>query len=159
MTEEIVRRRSPDVSTGQGNAFRPDELNADLAAASLARDLVAKLPTPAIDTRKFTIIHGLMQSLNHRETTYETDGKTVKVLGNYTYIDTSLLVGLMDKVSMKSVNVGGELLHSIFAYLMKPKYIIQGMPSTPVEEKKPGWISRAVGWVTGKGSSEENKPA
>jgi hypothetical protein len=147
MTEEIVRRRSPDVSTGQGNVFRPDELNADLAAASLARDLVAKLPTPAIDTRKFTIIHGLMKSLNHVE------GK------NNTYIDTSLLVELMDRVSEKSVNVDGMYFQNLLAYLMKPKYIIQGMPQTVGEEKKPGWIARAVGWVTGKGSSEENKPA
>jgi hypothetical protein len=143
MAEEIVRRRSPDVTDGQHNAFRPDELNADLAAASLARDLIAKLPTPAIDTRKFTIIHGLMKSLNHVE------GK------NNTYIDTSLLVELMDRVSEKSVNVDGRYFQNLFAYLMKPKYIIQGMPQTTIEEKKPGLVSRMMGYITGKGASQE----
>jgi hypothetical protein len=143
MTEEIVRRRSPDVSTGQGNVFRPDELNADLAAASLARDLVAKLPTPAIDTRKFTIIHGLMKSLNHVE------GK------NNTYIDTSLLVELMDRVSEKSVNVDGKYFQNLFAYLMKPKYIIQGMPPASTEKNEPGIISRIWGKITGKGTPQE----
>jgi hypothetical protein len=142
MADEIVRRKSPDVSTGQGSTYRPDELNADLAAASLARDLVSKLPTPAIDTRKFTIIHGLMKSMNHTET-------------NKTYIDTSLLVELMDRVSEKSVNVDGKYFQNLFAYLMKPKYIIQGLPQTNTEEKKPGLISRMIGYVTGKGASQE----
>ena len=142
MTGDIVRRSSSDVSTGQGLPYRPDELNADLAAASLARDLIAKLPTPAIDTRKFTIIHGLMKSMNHTET-------------NKTYIDTSLLIELMDRVSEKSVNVDGRYFQNLFAYLMKPKYIIQGMPQTTTEEKKPGLISRMIGMVTGKGASQE----
>jgi hypothetical protein len=150
MAEEIVRRRSPEVSDGQHNTFRPDELNADLAAASLARDLIAKLPTPAIDTRKFTIIHGLMKSLNHVE-----EDKVKGIKGNLTYIDTSLLVELMDRVSEKSVNVDGRYFQNLFAYLMKPKYIIQGMPQTSTEEKKPGLLSRMIGMVTGKSASQE----
>lgn len=157
MSEAIVRRRSPDASQDDKNDYRPDELNAELAAASLAKDLVAKLPTPAIDTRKFTIIHGLMKSLNHRETTFESDGKTVKLLGNYTYVDTSIPSELMDRVSEKSVNVDGKYLNLLFAYLMKPKYIIQGMPQNPQEEQKPGLLTRIWGGITGRGSSQEAK--
>jgi len=142
MSAEIVRRRSPEVE-GQKNEFRPDELNADLAAASLARELVNKLPTPAIDTRKFTIIHGLMQSMNHSES-------------NTTFIDTSLLIELMDRVSEKSVNVEGKYFQNLFAYLMKPKYIIQGMPQAgTTQDDKPGLLTRLWRGITGRGQTQE----
>lgn len=138
---EIIRQQSPSAAQGVMNQYRPDELNADLAAATLAKDLIAKLPTPAIDTRKFTIIHGLMQTMNHKEE-------------NRTYLDTSLLVELMDRVSEKSVNSDGKYFNNIFAYLMKPKYIIQGMPQAGVpEEQKPGILQRVLGW--GKGNKQQ----
>lgn len=139
MTEDIIRPKIPSAADRQQTAYRPDELNAELAAATLAKDLIAKLPTPSIDTRKFTIIHGLMKSMNH------VNPKGADP-GNLTYIDTTLFVNLMDRVSAASVNVDGTLLNSIFAYLMKPKYIIQGMPSTPEVEEKPGLLSRLFGW-------------
>jgi hypothetical protein len=130
---EIIRQQSPLADSGHTGIYKPDELNADLASATLVKDLVNKLPTPAIDTRKFTIIHGLMKSLNHSES-------------NPTYIDTSNLIRLMDAVSEKSVNVDGKYFETLFAYLMKPKYIIQGMPQgTASEEKKPGIIQRILG--------------
>ena len=144
MTEEIVRRKSPDTASTE-SGYKPEDYNPEMAAAGLARDLIKKLPTPAIDTRKFTIIHGLMSSLNHRE-----EDKDHNIKANHTYIDTSLIVELMDRVSEKSVNVNGELLHSIFAYLMKPKYIIQGMPTTPMEENKPGLLARLWAGIRGK---------
>jgi len=136
MTEEIVRRKSPD-TTSTESGYKPEDYNPEMAAASLAKDLVAKLPTPAIDTRKFTIIHGLMKSLNHTEK-------------NKTYLDTTLMVELMDRVSEKSVNVDGKYFTSLFAYLMKPKYIIQGMPTQPIEENKPGLLSRIWAGIRGK---------
>lgn len=146
---DIIRQQSPGAAEGTHSQYRPDELNAELAAAALARELVAKWPKPAVDTRKFTIIHGLMQSLNHRDPKGENPG-------NITYIDTSLLVELMDRVSEKSVNVDGKLFNNIFAYLMHPKYIIQGMPSAmPAEEEKPGIISRLIGGITGRSKSQE----
>lgn len=130
---EIIRQQSPLADSGHTGIYKPDELNADLASATLVKDLVNKLPTPAIDTRKFTIIHGLMKSLNHSDS-------------NPTYIDTSNLIRLMDSVSEKSVNVDGKYFETLFAYLMKPKYIIQGMPQgTASEEKKPSIIQRILG--------------
>lgn len=147
---DIIRQQSPPASSGTAGQYKPEELNADLAAASLAKDLVNKLPTPAIDTRKFTIIHGLMQSLNHEEP--QSDGTG----GNPTYIDTRALIKLMDQVSEKSVNVDGRYFSTIFAYLMKPKYVIQGMPqATTQEEEKPGFFSRLWGGITGRNKSQE----
>lgn len=140
---DIIRQQSPPASSGAAGQYKPEELNADLAAASLAKDLVNKLPTPAIDTRKFTIIHGLMQSLNHSDE-------------NQTFIDTRALIKLMDQVSEKSVNVDGRYFSTIFAYLMKPKYVIQGMPqATTQEEEKPGFLSRLWGGITGRNKSQE----
>jgi len=130
---DITRPKSPSAADGTTGTINPADYNADLAAAALAKDLMAKLPTPAIDTRKFTIIHGLMKSMNHNE----------NAAGQKTYIDTSLLVDLMDRVSEKSVNVDGKLFNSVWAYLMHPKYIIQGMPNTPTTpEEKPGLLQR-----------------
>ena len=148
MTEDIIRRKSPDAESGSGTTFRPDELNADLQAGAIAKDLISKLPTPAIDTRKFTIIHGLMNSMNHKEPKGDD-------LGNLTYIDTSLIVELMDRVSEKSVNVDGWYIKSLFTYLNKPKVIVQGLGMTPTQEDKPGMIARIIGMFTGKGSSQE----
>lgn len=150
MSAEIVRPQSPSAAQGIMNQYRPDELNADLAAATLVRELVAKLPIPAIDTRKFTIIHGLMEAMNHKEPTDEDP------VGNLTYLDTTRIIKLMDRVSEKSVNSDGKYFNNIFAYLMKPKYIIQGMPQTGVqEEAKPGILQRVLGWgKKGNGQQE-----
>lgn len=146
---DIIRQQSPAVSSGTAGQYKPEELNAELAAAALARELVKRWPKPAIDTRKFTIIHGLMQSLNHREPKGEDPG-------NLSYLNTSPIVELMDRVSEKSVNVDGKLFNNIFAYLMHPKYIIQGMPQAGVqEEEKPGFLSRLWGGVTGRNKSQE----
>lgn len=147
---DIIRQQSPSASSGAAGQYKPEELNADLAAASLAKDLVNKLPTPAIDTRKFTIIHGLMQSLNHEEPQPDGTG------GNPTYIDTRALIKLMDQVSEKSVNVDGRYFSTIFAYLMKPKYVIQGMPQTTTqEEEKPSTLSKLLPWNWRKNKSQE----
>ena len=77
---------------------------------------------------------------------------------NKTYMDTKLLTELMDRVSEKSVNVDGKYFQNLFAYLMKPKYIIQGMPQTTMEEQKPGLLSRLWSGITGRGQQQEAKP-
>jgi hypothetical protein len=141
---EITRPQSPSAADKTTGVINPADYNADLASAALAKALMEKFPTPAIDTRKFTIIHGLMESLNH------VDDK------NETYIDTSRLIHLMDRVSQKSVNVDGKLFNSVWAYLMHPKYIIQGMPSTPTQpEEKPNIFQRMFGW----GKKPQEAPA
>jgi|WetSurMetagenome_2_1015567.scaffolds.fasta_scaffold22087_6 hypothetical protein len=152
---DIVRQQSPATQSGAQNQYRPDELNAELAAAALARELVAKWPKPTISSKKFTVIHGLMLSLNHKEPVLNSDG-TVKEKGNPTYLDVSPLIELMDRVDEKSVNVEGKLFTNLFAYLMHPKYIIQGMPQAgQVEEEKPGLISRLIGGITGRNKTQE----
>mgnify|MGYP001033730963 FL=1 len=135
---EIKTIKPPSVSDQQHGGIRPEDANPEMAAAAMLRRLLEKWPTPAISSKKFTVIHGLMISLNHTE-------------NNLTYLDTSRLVSLMDCVEHKSVNEDGFLPKNLFAYLMHPTYIIQGMPQLgQMQEQKPGLISSLWGRITGK---------
>ena len=135
---EIKTIKPPSVSDQQHGGIRPEDANPEMAAAAMLRRLLEKWPTPAISSKKFTVIHGLMISLNHNE-------------NNQTFLDTSRLVSLMDCVEHKSVNEDGFLPKNLFAYLMHPTYIIQGMPQLgQVQEQKQGLISSLWGRITGK---------
>lgn len=135
---EIKTIKPPSVSDQQHGGIRPEDANPEMAAAAMLRRLLEKWPTPAISSKKFTVIHGLMISLNHTE-------------NNLTYLDTSRLVSLMDCVEHKSVNEDGFLPKNLFAYLMHPTYIIQGMPQLgQPQEQKHGLISSLWGRITGK---------
>lgn len=135
---EIKTIKPPSVSDQQHGGIRPEDANPEMAAAAMLRRLLEKWPTPAISSKKFTVIHGLMISLNHTE-------------DNKTFLDTSRLVSLMDCVEHKSVNEDGFLPKNLFAYLMHPTYIIQGMPQLgQVQEQRPGLISSVWNKITGK---------
>ena len=135
---EIKTIKPPSVSDQQHSGIKPEDSNPEMAAAAMLRGLLGKWPTPAISSKKFTVIHGLMISLNHTE-------------NNQTFLDTSRLVSLMDCVEHKSVNEDGFLPKNLFAYLMHPTYIIQGMPQLgQPQEQKPGLISSLWGKITGK---------
>lgn len=135
---EVKTIKPPSVSDQQHGGIRPEDANPEMAAAAMLRKLLEKWPTPAISSKKFTVIHGLMISLNHTD-------------NNQTFLDTSRLVSLMDCVEHKSVNEDGFLPKNLFAYLMHPTYIIQGMPQLgQVQEQKPGLISLLWGRITGK---------
>jgi len=135
---EIKTIKPPSVSDQSQRTIRPEDSNPEMAAAAMLRRLLEKWPTPAISSKKFTVIHGLMISLNHTE-------------NNLTYLDTSRLVSLMDCVEHKSVNEDGFLPKNLFAYLMHPTYIIQGMPQLgQVQEQRPGLISSVWNKITGK---------
>ena len=135
---EIKTIAPPSIKDGAGTVIRPEDANPDMANAAMLRGLLARWPIPAISTRKFTVIHGLMIALNHKDET------------NPTYIDTSALVSLMDCVEYKSVNVDGALFHNLFAYLMHPVYTIMGMPQGGPEAKKPGLLSGIWSKITGQ---------
>jgi hypothetical protein len=135
---ELKTIKPPSVSDGSHGMIRPEDSNPEMAAAAMLRRLLDKWPTPAISSKKFTVIHGLMISLNHTE-------------DNQTYLDTSRLVSLMVCFEHKSVNEDGFLPKNLFAYLMHPTYIIQGMPQLgQVQEQKRGPISSLWSRITGK---------
>lgn len=139
---EIKTITPPSVSDVKQGVIRPEDANPELAAVAILRRLIDKWPTPAISSKKFTVIHGLMISLNHTD-------------DNLTYIDTTRLVSLMNCVEYKSVNEDGFLPKNLFAYLMHPTYIIQGMPQLGQQETKPGLLSTFWGKVTGKDQTQQ----
>lgn len=135
---------SPTITNSESTAFKPWEVNPDLAAAVMARDLVNKLPSPAILSKKFVIYHGLFKSINHTEE-------------NKTGFSCSPLLVAFEKISEGSVNIDGWYAEHIFAYLMKPKFVIQGMPNQAnmFDKQEPGFIERIRNRITGK--SDQNQ--
>jgi hypothetical protein len=137
---EITRPLSPSVANQQTSSYKPDELNPDLAAASMARDLIAKLPTPAIISKKFAVYQGIWDALND-------DGN------NNTRFDCSIRLAIYGSVARTSVNIDGQLFHSLFSYLSKPKIVMQGMTmsgESSFEDNKPGFFSGLLSRLRGK---------
>lgn len=120
------------------------EYNADLQAAAMAKELVQRLGTPSIISKRFATMRGLIFSLNHTET-------------NKTGLDTSLLLLVFDKVAADSVNINGNFFERIWSYLMKPKYIISGLPQqgNQFDEQESNWFVKQWHNLTGKGNKKE----
>lgn len=145
-----TRPASPSIVRTPGSTYSPDQLNPDLAAMAMMRDLVAKWPTPTIVNARFTVFYGIWTALNHIEPTKDNPG-------NPTYYDSSYRLSVYAGAGNQSVNKDGKLFNSIFALAMKPQYIIQGMPTlTGDAEQKPGLLSRLWGGITGRGQQQEN---
>ena len=132
---ELIRAKEPSISS-HGNAPKMEEINPEMAQAAMIRDLLQKLPVPAIDSKKFTVFYGMMKSINHEE-------------GNQTFIDTSLLCRLFHEIEHNSVNENGSLFNAIWAYANHPTMVLTGMPQMAKEEEKQGLIARGINWIRG----------
>lgn len=143
MTEIKVPPAPTGVSKTQGT-FKPSDYNSDLANIEMVKDMMAKLPTPTVVTKKFTVFQGMVKALKHDPVT------------NPTYIDLSLLSVVLDEVSRQSVNVDGFNIKNFWAYMMHPTFIIQGSPMAQqqTQEQEQGFIGRAWGRITGRGQQE-----
>ena len=149
MTEQtpIQRPPAPSGSDKKTGTFKPSDYNPDLANTEMVKDMMAKLPSPAIVSKKFTVFQGLLKSLKPHET------------NNPTYINTKPLNLLMDEVSKNSVNVDGFNIKNFWAYMMHPTFIIQGMPQTqPTEQEQPGFFGRIMNRIRGKDSTQGAQP-
>jgi hypothetical protein len=144
MTEQtpITRPPAPTGGDKKSNPFKPSDYNPDLANTEMVKDLMAKLPSPAIVSKKFTVFQGLLKSLNHTAT-------------NKTFINTEPLNLLMEEVSKNSVNVDGFNIKNFWAYMMHPTFIIQGMPQTQAtQEEQPGFFGRIMNRIRGKDNTQ-----
>ena len=135
--------KSPSVADTQSHTFKPEETNPELQAGALAKEMLAKFPTPAIVTKKFGVYQGILKAVNHTK-------------DNPTYFDCSVLIAVFDETAATSVNVDGALFKNFWAYMMHPNYIIQGMPMQTAAAEEPGFISRVMARLTGK-QPQENK--
>lgn len=143
MNERLSVPDSPKAGENSGPAFTPDQLNPDLAAAKLVQEVVSKLGTPSIISKKFAVRNGIWKALNHTSE-------------NMTGYDCSLRIMLYDQVAANSVNIDGKYFERLWAYLMKPKYTIMGTPfgESPFEEEKQSGFSRLAAWLTGNGKEK-----
>jgi hypothetical protein len=116
--------------------------------------MIGKLGTPSDISAPFVVRHAIFKSLNHRPPLYRlVDGREVMVdLGNNTGYDCSLRLEVYNHAEQGSINKDGHYFNNFWAYLMKPKYIINGMSGqqNPWEkEEGQSIVGRVVGWFRG----------
>jgi hypothetical protein len=159
--------------------WRPDQLDPELANIALAREMVALMGPPSIVNKPFVIRKALAVGLNHIPPTMQERKKKVMMYdfdtqkdveetitelfmahpGNPTGYDSSLRVRIYKEVESASVNINGAYLEKFWAYLCKPKYIINGMPmgnNTFEEDKGESLIGRLVNFMRGGKKPEQN---
>ena len=140
-----MRPASPGIVDRGASGVKPWELDPDLAAAKLAENLINKLGTPSIISKKFAVRYGIFHALNHQRGFNETG------------YDSSIRLAVYRQVAAQSVNVDGEYFRNTFALLMKPKYILQGgvmMPGQFQEEQKESIFGKIVNWFRGGKKNE-----
>lgn len=124
------------------STYRPDQLDAELAAAAMANDMVNRLGTPSIVSKKFVVYQGIWQGLNH----------TVE---NQTGYDSSLRIAIYNKVAGQSVNVDGKYFDSFWTFMNKPKFIMSGMMQPgEFEKEQPSMLERIGDFIRGKKREE-----
>lgn len=140
MTKEIavqLQRPENKGATENKGVVKPYELDAELAQLKMAELMIQQLPRPSKVSKAFIVRKSIFESLNHTEK-------------NHTGYDCSLRLNLYDQVSLESINEEGIYFERFWAFMMKPKYIINGMQMGQPEEEKQSIISRAIGWLRGK---------
>ena len=134
---------SPSAVKSEHGQYSPDQLNPDLAASKMAQDMVNKLGTPSIISKKFAVRYGIYRSLNHTK-----ESKT-----GY---DCSTRLKLYEEIAANSVNIDGKFFERFWAYLMKPKYVISGTPfgANAFEDEKKSALGRIIGWFRGEKAND-----
>lgn len=149
-----ARPPSPNPADRSGSGIRPYELDPELAQIRLAEIMIGKMGTPSDISAPFVVRHAIFKSLNHRPPTYRyIDGQELLVdLGNNTGYDCSLRLEVYRHAESGSINKDGHYFNNFWAYLMKPKYIINGMAGqqNPWEkEEGESVVGRVVNWLRG----------
>jgi hypothetical protein len=140
MTKEIsVQLQRPENKGAVENkaAVKPYELDAELAQLKMAEMMIHQLPRPSKVSKAFIVRKGIFESINHTEQ-------------NQTGYDCSLRLALYEQFALQSINEDGIYFERFWAFMMKPKYIINGMQMGQPEEEKQSIIGRAIGWFRGK---------
>lgn len=153
------RPASPNPADRNGSGIQPYQLDPELAQIKLAEIMISKLGTPSDVSAPFIVRHAIFKSLNHRPPLYrELNGEVVLVdPGNPTGYDCSLRLDVYRHAEAGSVNKDGHYFNNFWAYLMKPKYIINGMSGQPnpwEKEEGESIFGRVVNWFRGGKKTE-----
>jgi hypothetical protein len=137
-TKEIAVLQRPENKGAVENkgVVKPYELDAELAQLRLAELMIQRLPVPSKVNKAFIARKAIWESLNH----------SGEVPTGY---DCSMRTKLYNEFALQTVNEEGMYFERFWAFMMKPKYIINGMQQGQPEEKE-SLIGRAVGWFRGK---------
>jgi hypothetical protein len=131
---ELIKPNQPSKVGRVDISLRPEDYNPEMAAASMARDLIFRMGTPII------------RALNDSEE-------------NQTGIDTSLRLAIYDHAAKNSVNVNGQYFFEVWKYLNRPKIIVTQpgmMPGSAMEDEQPSLGRRILNKITGGGN--DGKP-
>lgn len=170
--EVATRPPSPGTSQVNGGQYRPEDLDPELKNLAMARVLVDKMGSPSILNNRFVVRYGIYNALNHIPATrrktrdaftdiedfYHPAEYEVLNRGNPTGYDCSLRLAVYREVAAQSVNIDGRYFEKIWAYLMKPKYVISGMNMGPYpmeEENKESLAGRFINWLRGGKKNEQ----
>lgn len=139
----LTRPENKGVSDRAAGNLKPWELDPELAQLKIAELMIGKMGTPSILEKPFAVRYAIFNALNHD-------------IENPTGYDTSLRLAVYRQYASQSINQDGIYFKNFWAYMMRPKYVIQGgnMIGQPAEEKQ-SIIGRAIGWFTGKGKTEQ----
>jgi hypothetical protein len=137
-TKEVAVLQRPENKGAVENksVVKPYELDAELAQLKLAELMIQRLPVPSKVNKAFIARRAIWGALNHTDE-------------NPTGYDCSMRIKLYDTFALQSVNEEGMYFERFWAFMMKPKYIINGMQQGQIEEKE-SIIGRAIGWFRGK---------
>jgi len=153
-----IRPESPGSKTIQGNGNNPADFDPDLAAMGMIKDMLKGLDAPSDISKSLAVRKSIYTALNHVPPTYDADGNIIDP-GNPTGYDASLRIRLYSTYEKSSLNISAKLFNSFMAFLMKPKMIIQGLPTGAKPDDEPGLLSRAWGRITGKGQPAQSQGA
>jgi hypothetical protein len=148
-TKELIKPNPPSKSGRVDISLRPEDYNPEMAAASMARDLIFRMGTPTILTQRFVVWHGIVRALNDSDE-------------NPTGLDTSLRLEIYDHAAKNSVNVNGQYFFEVWKYLNRPKIIVTQpgmMPGSAMEDEQPSLGRRIINKITGGGNNgKPNNP-
>jgi hypothetical protein len=163
--EVAARPSSPGITAKTIEQWKPAELDPELANLAMAKLLVEKLGTPSRIKKEFIVRKAIFTALNHIPATYQEiapvceneEGYKGPAIwneinkGNPTGYDSSLRLEVYRQAELGSVNENGIYFDRVWAFLMKPKYILSGMAGMPVQEEEKGesLFGRAVNWLRG----------
>lgn len=169
--EIATRPSSPGITSKTLEQWKPAELDPELANLAMAKLLVEKLGTPSRIKKEFIVRKAIFTALNHIPSTYQEispaceneEGMKGPAIwnevnkGNPTGYDSSLRLEVYRNAELGSVNEDGIYFDRVWAFLMKPKYVITGMAGMgglQDEEQKESIFGRVVNWFRGGKKNE-----
>ena len=133
-----ARPDSPGSNTIRTTGTNPADLDPDLAAMDMIKEMLKGMDPPSDITQVFAARKAIFTAINHTPE-------------NPTGYNASLRIRVYSTYERASLNISAKLFNSFMAFLMKPKMIIQGIPTNPQGAQEPGFFGRLINRVTGKG--------